>query len=51
MVGLCATTIEPVFRNKRCHCNQEPVHRKEEEPLLATARESPHVATKTQCNK
>ena len=30
------------------HRNEKPVHRNKEQPLLATTRESPHVAMKTQ---
>ena len=33
--------LEPVLRNKRSHRNEKAAHRKEEEPLLATTRESP----------
>ena len=40
--------LEPVLRNKRSHCNETPKHFSEEEPLLATARDSPGAATKTQ---
>ena len=42
------TRLEPVLHNKRSHCNEKPTRRNEEWPLLATAKESPHTATKTQ---
>ena len=42
--------LEPVFRNKRSHCNEKPAHRNrnKEKPPLSATRESPHAATKTQ---
>ena len=40
--------LELVLRNKRGHRNEKPVHRNEEQPPLAAARESPRAATKTQ---
>ena len=40
--------LEPVLHNKRSHCSEKPEHHKEEQPLLAATRESPHTATKTQ---
>ena len=40
--------LESVLRNKRSPCNEKPAHRKEELPPLATTRESPCAATKTQ---
>ena len=40
--------LEPVLRNKRSHCNEKPAHHNEEQPPLATTRESPRAATKTQ---
>ena len=40
-------TPEPMLDNKRRHFNEEPVHRNEEQPSLATARESPQKAMKT----
>ena len=33
--------LAPVFRNKRSHHSEKPVHRNEEKPLLTTTRESP----------
>ena len=42
------TRLEPVLRNKRSRRNEKPAHRKEEYPPLATTRESPRTATKTQ---
>ena len=42
------TLLEPVLCNKRSHYSETPVHGN----LLATAREGPHKATKTQpCQK
>ena len=40
--------LEPMLLNKRSHHNEKPTHRKEEQPLLAATRESPHTATKIQ---
>ena len=40
--------LEPVLRNKRSHHNEKPVHRNEEQHLLATTRKSPCAAMKTQ---
>ena len=40
--------LEPILHNKRSHCNEKPTHHNEEQPLLATTRESPRAATKTQ---
>ena len=40
--------LEPVLSNKRSHRNEKPAHCNEEWPQLATTRESPHTATKTQ---
>ena len=40
--------LEPVLCNKRGHDGERPVHRDEEWPPLATARESPRTETKTQ---
>ena len=40
--------LEPVLRNKRGRDSERPAHRDEEWPPLATTRESPHTATKTQ---
>ena len=44
--------LKPVFLesvlHKRSHRNEKPVHCNEEEPPLATTRESPRAATKTQ---
>ena len=38
----------PYACNKRSHCNEKPAHCNEEYPLLATTRESPCTAMKTQ---
>ena len=38
--------LQPALCSKRCHHNEEPAHCNEEQPLLATTRESPHVAGK-----
>ena len=43
--------LEPMLRNKRSHRNEKPAHRKEEQPPLAAARESPCAAMKTQCSR
>ena len=32
--------LEPVLRKKRSHCNEKPVHCKEEQPLLDATKES-----------
>ena len=40
--------LEPVLHNKRSHHSEKPVHHNEEEPPLATTRESLCAATKTQ---
>ena len=40
--------LEPVLHNKRGRDSERPAHRDEEWPPLATTRESPHTATKTQ---
>ena len=45
VLNLCAVTLkpmslEPVFHNKRSHCNEKPTHHKEEFSLLFTTRES-----------
>ena len=45
------TRLEPVLRNKRSHRNEKPVHRNQEQSPLATTRESPRAATKTQCSQ
>ena len=45
------TRLEPVLRNKRSHRSEKPAHRNEEYPPLATTRESPQAATKTQCSQ
>ena len=42
------THLEPMLRNKRSHCNEKPAHRNEEQPPLATTRESPCAAMKSQ---
>jgi len=36
--------LEPVLCTKRSHHNEKSVHCSEEQPLLTTARESPHAA-------
>ena len=41
--------LEPVLCNKRSHCNEKPAYN-EQQPPLATARESPRAAMKTQRN-
>ena len=49
-----ATAAEPVHHrgcNRRSHRNEKPVHRSEEWPLVAEARESLHAATKTQSSQ
>ena len=43
--------LEPVLCNKRNHRNEKPTHRNEEWPPLTATRESPRVATKTQCSQ
>ena len=43
--------LEPVFRGKRSHRQEKPVHCNEEQLLLAAARESPCTATRTQRNQ
>ena len=40
--------LEPMLCNKRRHYNEKPAHCNEEEPPLATTRESLHTAMKTQ---
>ena len=40
--------VEPMLCDKRSHHNEKPVHHYKEQPLLATSRESPRTATKTQ---
>ena len=42
------TCLELVLLNKRSHGNEKPTYRNEEQPPLATTRESPHAAMKTQ---
>ena len=42
-----AGTLEPVLYSKSSHCSEKPIHCDEEQPLLTTARESPHAATNT----
>jgi len=37
-----------MFRNKRNHHSENPMHHNRKEPLLAATRESPHTATETQ---
>ena len=43
--------LQPVLHNKRSHHNKKPAHHNEEQPPLATTRESPCAATKTQCSQ
>ena len=43
--------LEPMLPIKRSHPNEKPTHCNEEEPLLTTARESPHTTTKSQCSQ
>ena len=45
---LKVTHLEPMFRNKRSHCNEKPAHLNKEQPPLPATRESPYAATKTQ---
>ena len=45
------THLEPVLCNERGHHSENPTHHSEEWPLLATTRESPHAAAKTQCSQ
>ena len=40
--------LKPVFCNKRSHLNKKPAYHNEEWPPLATTKESPRAATKTQ---
>ena len=40
--------LEPVLHNKRGHLDEKPAHGNEEWPSLATTRESPYTAMKTQ---
>ena len=52
-LGPWATTtepehLEPVLRNERGRDSEEPAHRDEDWPPLATAGESPHAETGTQ---
>ena len=42
--------LEPMLHNKRSHHNEKPAHHNKELPLLATTRESPRAAMKTQCS-
>ena len=42
------THLEPASHNKRNDCNEKPVHDNRQQPLLAAARESWCIATKTQ---
>ena len=42
--------LESVLRNKRNHHNK-PIFYNKEQPMLATARDSPRAAKKTQCNQ
>ena len=43
--------LVPMLYNKRSHHNEKRTHYNKEQPPLDTTRESPHAATKTQCNK
>ena len=43
---VCPHTPEPVLLNKRSHRDKAPSHGNQEEPLLATTRESPPRAMK-----
>ena len=38
---------EPALCTERSHIHEEPTHHKDGQPLLTTARERPHAATKT----
>lgn len=40
--------LEPGLGDKRCHCSVKPVRRDEEEPPLASTRDSLGAAVKTQ---
>ena len=40
--------LEPDLRSKRSHRSEKPALQNEEQPPLATTRESPHAVTKTQ---
>lgn len=43
--------LEPVLHTRRSQPNKEPLAQKRRvDPPLATAKGSPHRATKTQCN-
>ena len=44
-------TLQPVFRNKRSHSNERPVHSNREGPPLAAIRENPCAAMKTHCSQ
>ena len=48
---LKSVLLEPMLQNKRSHHNEKPTHHNEEKPPLATTRESPRTATKTQCSQ
>ena len=43
--------LEPVFRNKRSHCNEKTAHHNKEQPPPTATRESLRTATKTQCSQ
>ena len=43
--------LGPMLRKARGHHNEKPAHRSREWPPLATTRESPRVAAKTQCSQ
>jgi len=43
--------LGPILHNKRSHSNENPEHQGEEQPPLATTRESLHAATNTQHNQ
>ena len=46
--NLWARTLKPVLCNRRSRCSEEPVHRDEEKPPTAPARERLLSATKSQ---
>ena len=45
------TLLELVLHNKRGHHNEKPAHHHKDWPPLATTRESPCAAMKTQCSQ
>lgn len=42
----CQEATEPVLHNKKSHLDEKACTRIREQPLLATARDSPHAETK-----